>query len=384
MNAEIIQADYDILEGIAGRFSQQSEVSQTMHDGLSRSVQALRDGGWEGEGASVFFAEMDGDVFPTVTRLTEALAEAQRVTLQVKDILQTAEEEAARSFGEGEADGMLTDKPSPDAIHTPGLLPDAKGGDAIFSESYMDDMIGKRIKGTGDQGLKDAMRILSRDPSPEQVDVALNEIARARGLSREEVQAHYDRYLDLRAEADRIGKANDKGGWEPLNETLHPNFMGSAVQMRYGQAVGDALGIDPVFGALLNPTGGLVGGGNFPSAQFPDEHAISYHGVFHDAAGYLYNYHNEGPGYDYLHEENRDTSSPLTGQQSGIAHWNDKMEVGIFESTFTNGIGTRLGIIQDGLTFLDNTKNAINQVGNSINDGVNYIKDGFGQFMSQF
>jgi WXG100 family type VII secretion target len=98
MSNNIIQADYDILETIAGRFAQQSEVSQTMHDAVRRSMQALQNGGWEGEGASAFFTEMEGDVFPAVTRLTGALSEAQRVTLQVKGILEAAEVEAARPF----------------------------------------------------------------------------------------------------------------------------------------------------------------------------------------------------------------------------------------------------------------------------------------------
>ena len=39
--------------------------------------------------------------------------------------------------------------------------------------------------------------------------------------------------------------------------------MGTTAQLRYGQVVGDAFGIDPVFGAMLNPTGGMVGPGNW-------------------------------------------------------------------------------------------------------------------------
>ncbi|MCK6591584.1 MAG: hypothetical protein L6Q76_28860, partial [Polyangiaceae bacterium] len=44
-----------------------------------------------------------------------------------------------------------------------------------------------------------------------------------------------------------------------------------------------------------------------------------------DAGGYLYNYHNQGPGYDYLGQEGRDTSSPLSGQRSGISYWRDQL-----------------------------------------------------------
>jgi WXG100 family type VII secretion target len=94
MSNDIIQADYDILETIAGRFAQQAEASQAMHDAVRRAVQALQKGGWESEGSSAFFAEMEGDIFPAVTRLTDALSEAQRVTLQVKETFQAAEEDA--------------------------------------------------------------------------------------------------------------------------------------------------------------------------------------------------------------------------------------------------------------------------------------------------
>jgi hypothetical protein len=97
--------------------------------------------------------------------------------------------------------------------------------------------------------------------------------------------------------------------------------MGSNTQLRYGKVVGDAFGIDPVFGAMLNPTGGLVGPDNWSISG--DDTAVGYHGVVHDAAGYLYNYHGVGPGYDYLGRENRDTSSPLSGQREGIAHWRE-------------------------------------------------------------
>ncbi len=100
--------------------------------------------------------------------------------------------------------------------------------------------------------------------------------------------------------------------------------MGSTPQMRYGKVVGDAFGVDPVFGALLNPTGGLVGYGNI-AYQPANDSAVGYHGVFHDAAGYLNSFHNAGPGYNYLGQEDGDTSSPLTGQTSGLRYWSDKV-----------------------------------------------------------
>jgi hypothetical protein len=97
-------------------------------------------------------------------------------------------------------------------------------------------------------------------------------------------------------------------------------IMGSASQLRSGNIVGDAFGIDPVFGAMLNPTGGLVGPGN--CAFDADDCAVGYHGAVHDAAGYLFNYHRTGPGYDYLRKDQpRDPGDPLSGQREGIRWW---------------------------------------------------------------
>ncbi len=361
MSNDVIQANYEVLESIAARFGSESERVEEMNGRLQSALRSLQNGGWVGQGANAFFDEMDSVVLPGAARLTEALTQARTVTLEVKHIIQEAEEEAARPFGARAADG------APAADGAAPAPPDVSGGPQpstpiptadIFNDAYMDNMIGKSIQGAGDPGLIDAMRTLSGNPTPAELDRALDQIAAARGVPRADIQASYDRYVELRAEAQRIGAAGGKSGWEPLNETLHPNFMGSTVQLRYGQVVGDALGIDPVFGSMLNPTGGLVGGGNI-SVQFPTEHPVGYHGVFHDAAGYLYNYHNMGPGYNYLGLENRDTSSPLTGQQAGIAHWNEKMGVGGLEATVSNGIGAGIGKAQDAITWVDNTVDTV-------------------------
>ena len=78
--------------------------------------------------------------------------------------------------------------------------------------------------------------------------------------------------------------------------------MGSLNQLRFGQLVGDSLGgLDPVVGALLSPTGGIPGGGNFEISSkaywLVDKEVVMYHGIAHDAAGYLSNYQGTGPGY---------------------------------------------------------------------------------------
>jgi hypothetical protein len=248
--------------------------------------------------------------------------------------MQEAEEEAARPF-RGGADGNGGSGPSDieedgSGISTPDGHPLAVRDPADqFSEKYMDSLIGSRYEGGDSRKLAMAMRDLAENPADP--TAALREIAEARGRPFSEIEAEYKRFQALREEA--IANARRKGIDPPpdLAEWIHTNpimggFMGTHDQLRYGQVVGDTFGIDPVFGALLNPTGGLVGPGNF--ALPLGEGALGYHGTFHDAAGYMYNFHDIGPGYDYLRlEPQRDTGDPLTGQRSGIRYWAKKIYV---------------------------------------------------------
>ncbi len=98
MSADVIQANYDHLEAVAGRFGQQAEVTAELHSRVTRGVQALEDGGWEGTGSVAFFAEMQGELYPAMQRLIQVLQDARSVTLEAKDILLRAEEEAAGVF----------------------------------------------------------------------------------------------------------------------------------------------------------------------------------------------------------------------------------------------------------------------------------------------
>ena len=81
MSSDVIQANYEALESIAARFGQQSEMIAAMYGRLRQAVQALEQGGWEGQGSSAFFAEMDGTIYPALQRLINALEEAQSTTL---------------------------------------------------------------------------------------------------------------------------------------------------------------------------------------------------------------------------------------------------------------------------------------------------------------
>ncbi len=98
MSPKIIQAEYDKLDRIANQFAKNAESVADMQSHVGQAAQALQHGGWVGESAMSFFAEMDDVVFPAVTRLADALTEARSVALQVKDTLQMAEEEASKPF----------------------------------------------------------------------------------------------------------------------------------------------------------------------------------------------------------------------------------------------------------------------------------------------
>ncbi|MEZ4513857.1 MAG: WXG100 family type VII secretion target [Chloroflexota bacterium] len=102
MTADIIQARYDQLDNIANRFGREAENTTALMQQVQRGVDALRQSGWEGQGATAFLGEMETAVFPVIQRLTEALAEANTATQMLRDIIRTAEEEAARPFhGDG-------------------------------------------------------------------------------------------------------------------------------------------------------------------------------------------------------------------------------------------------------------------------------------------
>jgi hypothetical protein len=198
-------------------------------------------------------------------------------------------------------------------------------------------LLGLRIPGAGRE-MGSAMNGLMNASSPAEAEPYLARIAQLRGRPLDEIRAEYQRFQEIRAQRD----AAVAGGAEPIPDLSdwHASFMGSNTQLRYGQVVGDAFGVDPVFGAMLNPTGGIVGPGN--KGLPGDDTPLGYHGVVHDAAGYLYNYHGAGPGYNYLGVEPFPTSNPLTGQVSGVAYWTGVVrgaEIMAIGDTLMSGFG---------------------------------------------
>lgn len=124
MSNDVIQAQYEQLDNIASRFGQTAENNVALAQQVAQAVQALQNGGWEGKGAAAFFAEMETTTNPALQRLIHALEEAQTTTLEIKRIIQQAEEEASAPFrGGGNGTGTTGSSPIPPGVFPPGFTP---------------------------------------------------------------------------------------------------------------------------------------------------------------------------------------------------------------------------------------------------------------------
>jgi hypothetical protein len=129
---------------------------------------------------------------------------------------------------------------------------------------------------------------------------------------------------DARQAFDRFRQA---AGDESHNDAKD-GFVGSKQQLLFGHVVGGVLDIEPVFAALLSPTGGMVGPGGL--AFHVKGGVLGFHGVSHDAGGYLCRKHGIDPGYEYVIDKIGlpCEDSPLEGQVSGIAFWFKLLRLG--------------------------------------------------------
>jgi hypothetical protein len=238
--------------------------------------------------------------------------------------------------------------------------------DRVFSKEDLVEMPTWQIQGAGDKGMASAMTVLqgARNPetgawginaSAEEIDQHLQTIATARGEPLENVQEGFRKFLRLAA--DREEAATAKAGFRTgafeegaEGETRVPLLsmtkasglpdnsahMASIEQLRFGKLIGDALGVDPIFGALLSPTGGIAGAGNkevggFAYAAGGGKDVVTTHGIAHDAGGYLLNYHNVGPGYQYVPDVSLhilDRTNPLAGQVDGLRFFSNLKQYG--------------------------------------------------------
>jgi WXG100 family type VII secretion target len=337
MPALKIRGDYDLLTQMSQIFSRHSAETQGMINRLNQNVSTLQGGDWIGKGANAFYREMENEVFPSLKRLAAALNIAGRTTRQINQILQEAEDEAARIFrivgpgGLAASLGIAQDAAGDQASSQAAVSSLASDPGSLFSTASLQILIGSQFQGAGLQ-LGILMNGFMQNPSGDGLDEFIQALADIRDRGVGEIQVEIEIFQELQEQRDAAAPETETspggGGGAPNS------FMGSMTQMRYGSVVGDAFGIDPVFGAMLNPTGGLIGPGNFAVAG--GDSAVGYHAVAHAAAGYLYNSHQVGPGYDYLGQEGGDPSSPLTGNRSGIAFWRNAVGGSSSSSTSSN------------------------------------------------
>jgi predicted lipase len=112
-------------------------------------------------------------------------------------------------------------------------------------------------------------------------------------------------------------------------------FWGSDRSLKFGRIVLDVLnpGLDDVFGAMLCPSGGIVGDGNNESTKSYNDSAILLHNLVKDASEHLILSFGLGNGYTYLSKDgllkkNKTLGSPAS-DLVGIPYW-----VGLIKLSF--------------------------------------------------
>lgn len=150
----------------------------------------------------------------------------------------------------------------------------------------------------------------------------------------EKFQQEYMIYLRLLVDREDVIQQGKGCFCKKLNDipTLNKskwNMWGSHKQFIFGKCLVDVLNLEhdyslhPIWGCLLSPTGGIIGYANNELIEKKWDSYISLHSCVHDATGYLYNYHNLGCGYNYLHTYFTlfPTSSPFSCQFMGLRFW---------------------------------------------------------------
>lgn len=95
MPSNRVRVDHDQLAQISRGFQTESDSAKGLIQSVRQSMDTLQGGDWVGPGATAFYAEMTGDVLPSLNRLASALGEASRVTQRISAAFRQAEDEAA-------------------------------------------------------------------------------------------------------------------------------------------------------------------------------------------------------------------------------------------------------------------------------------------------
>ncbi len=368
----ILHMETDIVRSVGKAMGIAAANLLQEQQNLNRAASVLSSG-WQGQSAYQFSDELA----IALHRLADAAQAGNHLNQRLQREV-TEWEQVAAAFGSSSGstsdggsgiigDGNANQTDSGNSSDSPTVM----HPDDVFNEKYMQDMINKPITGENSPRLNELMeQFNSRQPPPNPPDKGmretLREMAEIRGEPPESFYAQYQEYI-------RYYEISDDKPHIDLNK--HDNYLGTTVSLRYGTVVGDVLGLDPVFGALLNPTGGLVGSGSVSYQAGPND-VMAYHGVFHDAGGYLYNKQGKGPGYDYLQQERIPTHSAVSGQLSGIKFWNSQPglnnQANILVEVRTQAYLQRDNFIEDVKTTTGNTaiKTSV-----AISKGVNDVKN---------
>jgi WXG100 family type VII secretion target len=98
MGAPCVRSDHDQLKQIQSTFSKKADDINQMNNNLKSCLDTLKQGDWIGKGATQFYAEMDGQIMPALQKLQRALGEAGRVTQQISQVMQEAEDSSSKVF----------------------------------------------------------------------------------------------------------------------------------------------------------------------------------------------------------------------------------------------------------------------------------------------
>jgi WXG100 family type VII secretion target len=101
-----VRADFARLAQLARSFGQQAETIEQMRTGLQNRMNILENGDWLGKGATAFYGEMNGNLIPSLKRLTVAMRRAADATCQINRIMQQAEADVAALFRSNEPSEM--------------------------------------------------------------------------------------------------------------------------------------------------------------------------------------------------------------------------------------------------------------------------------------
>ncbi len=98
MPAPKIQINYDDMQSVSTKFSNQADVIAQMKQQIQSKMDALTNGGWIGQGANTFSTEMDEKVMPTIQKLHDSLEAAAFLTGQIMDHFHQVEQDASALF----------------------------------------------------------------------------------------------------------------------------------------------------------------------------------------------------------------------------------------------------------------------------------------------